>query len=197
MFYRHVIKNAIGEYFIRRNHWTTDQGQATLFNSVAEAQAHLSGSSDNDLARGPMIETWLLSPRAVKTVEPCTHPDHVDGQSCEDRAVGCRRDCPCCCPPEKQLGYQRREDYMYFCIPKSLGAAEITVVGLELEYTDEPTVFTDFFAMWQHLVKTGISRVCVVGPDAEREGQFEEVFAHLGFTILQMAPDGEVIDEAE
>ena len=26
----------------------------------------------------------------------CTHPDHVDGQSCEDRAVGCHPDCECC-----------------------------------------------------------------------------------------------------
>lgn len=28
----------------------------------------------------------------------CKHPDHVDGQSCEDRAVGCNKDCECCCP---------------------------------------------------------------------------------------------------
>jgi len=31
----------------------------------------------------------------------CTHPDHVaDGvTTCEDRAVGCRSDCPCCVIP--------------------------------------------------------------------------------------------------
>ena len=28
----------------------------------------------------------------------CTHPNHVDGQSCEDHAVGCHKDCRCCCP---------------------------------------------------------------------------------------------------
>lgn len=33
----------------------------------------------------------------------CEHPDHVDGQSCEDRAVGCSKDCECCCPPAKRL----------------------------------------------------------------------------------------------
>ncbi len=27
---------------------------------------------------------------------PCTHPDHVDGVSCGDRAVGCSPDCVCC-----------------------------------------------------------------------------------------------------
>lgn len=26
----------------------------------------------------------------------CTHPDHVDGISCEDRAIGCSADCTCC-----------------------------------------------------------------------------------------------------
>jgi hypothetical protein len=26
----------------------------------------------------------------------CTHPDHVDGQSCEERAVGCHSSCDCC-----------------------------------------------------------------------------------------------------
>jgi len=26
----------------------------------------------------------------------CEHPDHVDGVSCEDRAVGCHKDCECC-----------------------------------------------------------------------------------------------------
>lgn len=36
----------------------------------------------------------------------CEHPDHVDGKSCEDYAVGCHKDCPCCCPPEKQLANQ-------------------------------------------------------------------------------------------
>ena len=28
----------------------------------------------------------------------CTHPNHVDGQSCEDHAVGCHKDCRCCIP---------------------------------------------------------------------------------------------------
>jgi hypothetical protein len=26
----------------------------------------------------------------------CTHPDHNDRESCEDRAVACSRDCECC-----------------------------------------------------------------------------------------------------
>lgn len=26
----------------------------------------------------------------------CTHPDHVDGMLCVDRAVGCSRNCACC-----------------------------------------------------------------------------------------------------
>lgn len=26
----------------------------------------------------------------------CQHPDHVDGESCLDRAVGCHKDCRCC-----------------------------------------------------------------------------------------------------
>lgn len=26
----------------------------------------------------------------------CTHPDHVEGESCEDRAVGCHPNCKCC-----------------------------------------------------------------------------------------------------
>jgi hypothetical protein len=30
-----------------------------------------------------------------KPVE-CTHPDHVEGVSCEDRAVGCSPFCVCC-----------------------------------------------------------------------------------------------------
>jgi len=29
----------------------------------------------------------------------CTHPDHVPGVSCEDRAVGCRASCRCCMIP--------------------------------------------------------------------------------------------------
>jgi hypothetical protein len=33
-------------------------------------------------------------------MDTCTHPDHVDGISCEVHAVGCSSDCPCCCPPE-------------------------------------------------------------------------------------------------
>ena len=28
----------------------------------------------------------------------CTHPDHIDGQSCEEHAVGCNEECECCCP---------------------------------------------------------------------------------------------------
>lgn len=28
----------------------------------------------------------------------CNHPDHVEGQSCEDRAVACHPDCVCCRP---------------------------------------------------------------------------------------------------
>jgi len=33
----------------------------------------------------------------------CQHPDHVDGQSCEDRAVACHQGCECCLPPLQQL----------------------------------------------------------------------------------------------
>lgn len=28
----------------------------------------------------------------------CTHPDHNENETCEDRAVGCHKDCQCCCP---------------------------------------------------------------------------------------------------
>jgi hypothetical protein len=28
----------------------------------------------------------------------CDHPDHNDQETCEDRAVGCSSDCPCCIP---------------------------------------------------------------------------------------------------
>lgn len=33
----------------------------------------------------------------------CTHPDHVDGKSCEDYAVACHQGCDCCLPPLQQL----------------------------------------------------------------------------------------------
>ena len=29
----------------------------------------------------------------------CSHPDHVDGVSCEDRAIACADDCVCCLGP--------------------------------------------------------------------------------------------------
>ncbi len=29
----------------------------------------------------------------------CTHPDHVDGKSCEDYTVACHQHCTCCLPP--------------------------------------------------------------------------------------------------
>ena len=28
--------------------------------------------------------------------QQCTHPDHQEGQSCEDHAVSCHKDCECC-----------------------------------------------------------------------------------------------------
>lgn len=33
----------------------------------------------------------------------CTHPDHIDGVSCADRAVGCSKDCGCCIPSAKPI----------------------------------------------------------------------------------------------
>ena len=32
----------------------------------------------------------------METKIKCTHPDHVEGESCEDRAVGCHPNCECC-----------------------------------------------------------------------------------------------------
>lgn len=29
----------------------------------------------------------------------CTHPDHVDGTYCIDRAIGCHKECKCCMLP--------------------------------------------------------------------------------------------------
>jgi len=37
----------------------------------------------------------------------CTHPDHVDGQSCEGGAVGCSILCRCCCPSDDYNKMQR------------------------------------------------------------------------------------------
>lgn len=34
-------------------------------------------------------------------VLPCDHPDHEDGESCLERAVGCSMNCRCC------MGYAR------------------------------------------------------------------------------------------
>ncbi len=39
----------------------------------------------------------------------CTHPDHVDGVSCLDRAVGCAPDCACCLAPETIAHYAAQE----------------------------------------------------------------------------------------
>jgi hypothetical protein len=36
--------------------------------------------------------------QAKSNPHPCTHPNHVDGESCFDRAVGCHPDCRCCHP---------------------------------------------------------------------------------------------------
>lgn len=32
----------------------------------------------------------------------CIHPDHIDGESCEDYAVNCHEDCTCCAPYENR-----------------------------------------------------------------------------------------------
>jgi hypothetical protein len=33
----------------------------------------------------------------------CTHPDHNEHETCEDRAVGCHKDCECCIPKVQPL----------------------------------------------------------------------------------------------
>ncbi len=38
----------------------------------------------------------------------CTHPDHNDQKTCEDRAVGCSSNCVCCLGPTL-FGYVREE----------------------------------------------------------------------------------------
>jgi len=42
-------------------------------------------------------EVFAEAENALKvTSNDRTHPDHVDGISCEDRTVGCSPDCTCC-----------------------------------------------------------------------------------------------------
>lgn len=38
----------------------------------------------------------LVLESTLEELVACTHPDHVDGTSCEDRAVGCSPHCKCC-----------------------------------------------------------------------------------------------------
>lgn len=40
----------------------------------------------------------------------CTHPDHQEGTSCEDRAVSCDKDCMCC-NPQRYVGLS-----LSFCV---------------------------------------------------------------------------------
>lgn len=49
------------------------------------------------------MRTHTDEPTTCTNVDTCTHPDHErDGETtCEDRAVGCRPDCPCCMIPER------------------------------------------------------------------------------------------------
>ena len=35
----------------------------------------------------------------------CTHPDHNDSETCEDRAVGCDKNCTCCMGKMGELQY--------------------------------------------------------------------------------------------
>jgi hypothetical protein len=48
-----------------------------------------------------------------KMVE-CTHPDHVDGKSCEDHAVGCHKDCRCCFPMPPD--YEKEMNMFHDCM---------------------------------------------------------------------------------
>jgi hypothetical protein len=253
-------------YFVERNCWVNNEGQATLFNTAGDANAQLTIMSEEDLGRNPLVVPWELSPRLAalcrwlmgadattdfnlliarakeilpgpppnrpvgeneypchrcgkvanenhgswnenpllffcsaechthwgqypRVVEPCTHPDHVDGTSCEVRAVGCRADCPCCCPPENQLP---REEWMYFVEVKEPGRAEIVVCFLDLEYaedTETTKMFADAFTLWAYLVDQQVVRVCVIGPDVRRESQFENYFHRLGMEIQQHPED--------
>ncbi len=39
----------------------------------------------------------------------CTHPDHVPGHDCRDRAVACSPHCLCCLIPESVAFYAKKE----------------------------------------------------------------------------------------
>lgn len=184
MFFRHIIKTEAGEYFIGCNRWTKKPGEATLFNTTGDANVQLALLSDEDLARNLTVEMWALV-LFRSAVKPCTHPDHVDGQSCEDRAVGCRADCPCCCPPEKQLGWERPREWMYFVEELKPGHVDIVVCPLDLEYADDADtvkVFTDAYTLWAYLVDQQVTHVYVHSPDAALE-QFENYFQRLGMVL--------------
>jgi hypothetical protein len=44
----------------------------------------------------------------------CKHPDHVEGVSCEARAVGCHSECPCCMGSySAEIAKQARETSEY------------------------------------------------------------------------------------
>lgn len=95
----------------------------------------------------------------------CTHPDHEDGKSCTDYAVGCHVDCECCIPQDQRpqfiAGWVFKYDNGSYCKWKgeALHPIDHSTVNIHdadfyLSYTEAPPAHAREPGRWVRAEKT-------------------------------------------